>query len=201
MNSRKLSIAAVSLLSLGVAASTAMAQPADGEVAVTTSYDSTYGTTPVVTSEPAPAASTSAAKWGVGTTFPTGGDGQYANFLMNLSADNWLNLGVSVRIDKAGEGADTVFGIGARAGYRMYRAQVGRVRPYIEPFIGVDIGDAGEAGDTLGLLLGAQLGVSFQVMDQFTLGAGVGMAAGFGDSFKSVSISTYTPSLNATFWW
>ena len=155
---------------------------------------------PPASAEPAPA--DGAATWGIGTTFPTGGDGVYANFLKAMGGgENWLDLGVSFRIDKVGDGADTVFGIGARGGYRMYRAQMGRVRPYIEPYAGLDIGTLDDVGPSLTLSLGGVGGVDFTVLPQFTLGAAVGAGATFSNDFDDIHIGTFSSSINATFWW
>lgn len=166
----------------------------------------TLGETPVTTAaaptaEPAPAAE-GEAKWGLGTTFPTGGDGVYANFLKAMSGgENWLDLGVSLRIDKAGDGADTVFGLGVRGGYRMFRAQMGRVRPYVEPFAGIDIGTLDDVGASLSLVAGARGGVDFTVLPQFTLGTSIGLGASFSDDFNNIHIGTFQSSIDATFWW
>ncbi|MEZ4366504.1 MAG: hypothetical protein R2939_09490 [Kofleriaceae bacterium] len=198
---RLASLVAVTLTSLST---TALADDdlfgdgtASAEVSATTSYEAPAADAPAAEAM----AADGEAMWGLGTTWPTGGDGAYLNLLKRLSGENWLHLGASFRIDKIGDGADTIIGLGVRGGYRMYRLQHGRVRPFIEPYAGLDIGSLDAAGDTISMTLGGAFGIDFTVLPQFTLGLGVGLGASFTDGFDALHVGTYTTSINATFWW
>jgi hypothetical protein len=104
-------------------------------------------------------------------------------------------------MDKADPDTDSVLGIGVRGGYRMYRMQAGRVRPDVEPYIGLDIPTLDEVGDTMALTAGGIFGVDFTVLPQFTLGAGIGLGGRFTNGFDTTHIGTFSSSINATFWW
>lgn len=145
-------------------------------------------------------------KMAISTTFPTGGDGGAANLLWGLDANTYLDLSLGISygpgVPVAGAPAgDDIFGIRLGAGYRMYRDASGKIRPYIEPGVGIDIPDLSNAGDTLGLAVGAVAGIDYALMEQFTLGTGLGAELAFLNSFDTIEFGLFTLSINATFWW
>ena len=144
-------------------------------------------------------------KWGISAPWAGAFGAVAANFLYGMNADNWLDLGVEATafkaVDPASGDSETTLGVGVVAGYRMYRERAGRVRPYLEPYVGLGIGDFSEAGDTLAFELGGKLGADFMVFDQLSIGAALGLGARFEDSFDTIGVSTSTSSLNATIWW
>jgi hypothetical protein len=144
---------------------------------------------------------------GIGTTWPTGGDGGHANFLWKLGGENWLDLSIGVDLTKLPDpldpmaDAEVVFGFELGAGYRMYKPMKGRIRPFLEPFLVFGAADVSNFADVMQLTVGAMMGFDYQLMDQFTLGAGIGAAAAFQNKFKEFDIGLFTASINATWWW
>lgn len=147
---------------------------------------------------------------GISTAFPTGGDGGAANVLYGLDAETFLNIrfgfdinkGVVVDpMDPTMTTNETAVGLFAGAGYRMYKPTEGKIRPYLEPGGFIAISDFSEAGDTLALGVDVVMGVDYALMDQFTLGVGIGGGLTFSDSFDTIDIGLFTQSINATFWW
>ena len=161
---------------------------------------------------PAAAASSSDSSDGltmaISTAFPTGGDNT-ANLLYGLAADTWLDLSLGLNF---GPGPDTfdmmgnpvagddIIGLQVGVGYRMYKPNMGKIRPYLEPAVFVAIDDVGEAGDTMDIGGGALLGVDYALMDQFTLGTGIGAGLSYVD-LDSLQFGLFTANINATFWW
>lgn len=146
------------------------------------------------------------ATMGISTAFPTGGDGTAANILYGLGGENWLDLRIGVNFSKSEEDPVTMtggteFGIDLGVGYRMYKPSKGKIRPYLEPAVFFGIDDFSAAGDTMFLALAAIMGVDYALMDQFTLGVGVGAGLSFVDKFKTIDFGLFTTSINATFWW
>lgn len=185
----------------------------DGEATPPADDWSDSSSTPATTSAPeAPAASSSgdAFTMGISTEFPTGGDGGSANILYGLDANTFLDLQLGINFGPGAPGVDAMgnpvagddaFGIELGAGYRMYKDSKGKIRPYLEPAVAVLVGDFSAAGDTLSLAAGAIMGVDYALMDQFTLGTGIGGALTFADSFDTITFGLFTASINATFWW
>jgi hypothetical protein len=143
---------------------------------------------------------------GIATAFPTGGDGGAANILYGLGGENWLDLRLGVNFSKSEEDpvtmtGGTAFGIDLGVGYRMYKPVKGKIRPYLEPAVFFSIDDFSAAGDTMALSLAALMGVDYALMDQFTLGVGVGAFLAFNDKFKTIDFGLFTTSITATFWW
>jgi hypothetical protein len=144
---------------------------------------------------------------GISTAFPTGGDGGAANILYGMGGENWLDLRLGVNFSKGVEdpitmtGGDSVFGVDLGLGYRMYKPVKGKIRPYLEPAVFFGIDDFSAAGDTMFLALAALMGVDYALMDQFTLGVGVGAGLSFTQKFKAIDFGLFTTSINATFWW
>ena len=151
----------------------------------------------------------SAAKWGISTAFPTGGDIANLDFLYGLGGANWLDVTLGFNIDHtpanaAGAPANTLVEANVGLGYRMYKAASGRIHPYMEPAIDLSIGDFGNAGKTVGLGIAGKLGVDFQLFSQFTLGVQLAASLDFisaGDTFNQIHVGTSTSNINATFWW
>ena len=47
----------------------------------------------------------------------------------------------------------------------------------------------------------ASVGRNLEVIDQFSLGVGIGAALSFADEFKTIDFGLFTASIDATFWW
>jgi opacity protein-like surface antigen len=202
---------ALSALVLTASANLAMAQDEDPFDSDFDSEAEPESTTP----EPQATTSTESASaggptMGISTVFPTGGDGAAANLLWGLDTETFLNIRFGFDFEKGavpdpmnpGMTTDeTRVGTFVGVGYRMYKPTEGRIRPYLEPggFIAID--DFSNAGDTMALGFEAVLGVDFALMDQFTLGMGIGGALTFSDSFDTIDLGLFTQSINATFWW
>ncbi len=148
-------------------------------------------------------------KMGISTAFPTGGDAAAANLLWGLGADVYLDIRFGLNFF-TGEQYDpindvyndvTIFGTEIGVGYRMYKPLKGRIRPYLEPMIAINIADFSAFADTLSLGVGAMLGVDLIVIDQFTLGTGIGAQLSFADSFGAIDFHLLTNYINATFMW
>ena len=143
----------------------------------------------------------------ISTAFPTGGDGTRANLLWGLDSETYLDISFGFNINKsAGDPVlmtedATVIGTDIGVGYRMYKPSEGKIRPYIEPIVQIQVGDFSEAGDTLNLGVGAIMGVDYALMDQFTLGVAIGGGITLQDSFDTIGLGLFTRSINATFWW
>lgn len=161
-----------------------------------------------VTKSSAPAGVFAKGTKGIATAFPTGGD-VVANVIYFRDAKTALNLGIGLTVAKGGgsddpmmpASDDTVIGFSLRAGYRMLKPLSGRIRPYLEPQIIAGVDNLSEAADTLSLGAGAQLGVELMLMDQFTLGTGVGAALTTNQTFDSIALGLNTASITATFYW
>ncbi len=128
-----------------------------------------------------------------------------ANLLWALG-DNWLDLGVGLRVAKEAPeppatDAATTIGLELDVGYRMMKPTKGRVMPFLKPFIQFGIADFDAAGDTLILGAGATLGVDVMIVEQFTLGAQIGLGIRTDTAFDTFNLSTGTSALNATIWW
>ena len=197
-------------------ASTALAQDED-PIAGTDGTDEWSDSDPTATSEPetaassdAPSSSGDAPSMGFATAFPTGGDGGAANILYGMDANTFLNIRFGFDFNK-GTVVDpmdptmtsdaTTVGFFAGAGYRMYKDTKGKIRPYLEPGGFISASDFSAFGDTLALGVDAILGVDYALMDQFTLGMGIGGGLTFSNSFKDINLGLFTQSINATFWW
>ncbi|MBL4632738.1 MAG: hypothetical protein JKY56_02635 [Kofleriaceae bacterium] len=169
-----------------------------------------------IPAEPAPAASSEPAassdgggdfpQMAISTAFPTGGDTGRASLLWGLDTDTYLDIAFGFNINKGPDPAmpmdsATTIGTDIGVGYRMYKPSEGKIRPYMEPLVRLAIGDFSEAGDTLTLGVGAIMGVDYALMDQFTLGVGIGAGIVFADSFDTISLGLFTNNINATFWW
>ncbi len=149
---------------------------------------------------------------GIATAFPTGGD-VVANVIYFLDADTALDVGLGLTLATGGGGAadpmdpaaaggdDTVIGFSVRAGYRMLKPLSGRIRPYLEPQVILGVDSISELGDTLSFGAGAQLGVELMLLDQFTLGTGVGAALTTSESFDSIALGLNTANITASFYW
>ena len=204
---KNLASVALSALVLTASANLAMAQSEDP-------FDSDSEPQPTAPAPQAAASSGGAAAgtatMGISTVFPTGGDGAAANVLYGLDAETFLNIRFGFDFEKGavpdpmnpGMNTDeTRVGTFVGVGYRMYKPTKGRIRPYLEPGGFIAIGDFSAAGDTMALGVDAVLGVDFALMDQFTLGMGIGGALTFSDSFDTIDLGLFTQSINATFWW
>lgn len=135
---------------------------------------------------------------------------QAARILYGLDADTWLNLTLGINFGAGpsfddGMGGtitgDDVFGLLLGAGYRMYKPTEGKIRPYLEPGVAVQIADVGSVADVLGISVGATMGVDYALLDQLTIGVGVGATLDTTNAFDEVSFNLFTSDINATFWW
>jgi hypothetical protein len=146
-------------------------------------------------------------KMGIETAFPTGGDGAHANFLWAMGK-NWLDVSLGVDFSKTPDQAGppavegkTAFGVDIGVGYRMVKPMKGKLSPYLEPAVTLGISDFANAGDTIALSVGATMGVTYEVIPQFTLGTGIGGGLLFADKFKTINFGLFTTSITAGFWW
>ena len=185
------------------AGTTTVTDPNGGTTTITTPSDGNSNNVGTVEGD------SSAAKWGISTAFPTGGDATNLDFLYGLGGANWLDVQLGFNIDHtpanaAGGAANTVVEANVGLGYRMYKASSGRIHPYLEPAIDLGIGDFSNAGKTIGLSIQGKAGVDFQLFSQFTLGVQLVGSLNFisaGDTFNQIHLGTSTSNINATFWW
>lgn len=206
---KNLTSAALATLFLTATAGVALAQPEENPL--DSSSQESWNEPAPQQAAPSPAAAPSSSDtltMGISTAFPTGGDGGAANFLYGLDTDTFLNIRIGFDIEKAvvddgmgGTTGQTTVGFFTGAGYRMYKPTKGKIRPYLEPGAFIAINDFDAAGDTLGLGVDVVMGVDYQLMDQFTLGVGIGGGLTFTDSFDTIDIGLFTQNINATFWW
>ncbi len=142
----------------------------------------------------------------------TGGSASFqtAKILYGLDADTWLNLSLGLSFGPGGtidDGmgntiqGDDIFGLALGVGYRMYKPTEGKIRPYLEPGITLEAADVGSIGDVLGLGVGATMGVDYALLDQLTIGTGVGAKLNTTNAFDAVTFNLFTADINATFWW
>lgn len=212
---KKRTCAALAAFALTASTSVAMAQ-GEEDPFDPASEDGTadpYSSEPTPSSEPAgPSTSSSSTgyKMAFSTAFPTGGDAAAANLLWGLDPDTFLNLRLGFDFEK-GEVIDpmdptmttseTRVGFFAGAGYRMYKPTEGKIRPYLEPGAFVGVADFSDFGPSLSIGVGATLGVDYQLLDQFTIGMGIGAGLTFSDEFNTIDLGLITRNINATFWW
>ena len=198
-------VSALSLVSTLLAGSVAWAQEettgeVTGEVGATTSTD-----VAPPSDDTGGAFGFKAGTLGVGVVFQSGGQLPVANALYFLDPNTALNLALGISLSSVEapppEDRTTVFGILLGAGYRMYKPLSGRVRPFLEPGGAFSIANFDEAGETMALNLYAVMGVEFVVVDQFTLGTGVGATLTFANEFKNISFGLITNPIIATIYW
>jgi len=95
----------------------------------------------------------------------------------------------------------TTFGVHLGVGYRMIKANKGKIRPYVEPGIALDTIDVGHVGDNIAIGAFGEMGVEYLISDQLTVGTQFGAAASFTQKFKNIDIATFTGAVDVSFWW
>ncbi len=208
MTTKLSTLALTALITTGFVG-TAFAQEEDPFADDSDSMDMPAEPAPEASSEPAATTDSGGdfPQMAISTAFPTGGDNAHANILWGLDAETYLDITFGFNIAKTAgdpvamtEDATTI-GTDIGVGYRMYKPSEGKIRPYIEPLVQLAIRDFSEAGDTLTLGVGAVMGVDYALLDQFTVGVGIGAGIVFTDSFDTIDLGLFTNSINATFWW
>jgi hypothetical protein len=145
------------------------------------------------------------AQLGIETELNTAGASPVAHVLYNLGG-NYLDAQLLFNIDNLapdpGE-STTILTFGVGVGYRMYKDMDGRIHPYLEPAVSFALSTDDTQGKPKTIGAGAELGVDFQLFDQFTLGAavGAGLSYTFADGLNELQLGLHTTSINATFWW
>jgi hypothetical protein len=110
-----------------------------------------------------------------------------------------LNFHRKQVVDMMGKATTTnLIGIAAGVGYRMYSMKKG-LRSYLEPQLVVSLPDV-SATASLGLNLGASLGLERNVTPWFSVSAALGAALNLTSSFKDIQLAT-TAKLAANLYW
>lgn len=210
---RKLFVASVMML---MSAGTAWAQDSDGD-GIDDEFDPDY--------TPAGGGDTTTTGGGGDTTMASAGGGAggaptmglevsfnsasgipVGHILYGLSESAFIDafLGVDFVNQSMGDMSESAFGLTIGGGYRMYQDAMGRVRPYLEPYLLFSLSTDEAAGEPKSFALGAAFGADVMIVEQFTLGARIGAELGYETTSADTStfaFGLYTTSLNATIWW
>jgi hypothetical protein len=142
---------------------------------------------------------------GLQVSYNAAGDSPVLHYLHGMGTAT-LDLEVLfgfTNISPDGGDSTSVVEIGIGGAYRMYKDMDGRIHPYLAPgaFFALSTDEA--AGEPKIFGVGAEMGVDFMVFDQFSLGAALGAGLQFEitEAANTLSIGTYTTSINATYWW
>lgn len=183
------------VLVCSLAAPFAAADPLNDEGATAPSIEQTARVTP------------DAGAKGLTFSVPSGGGPTFGvAYFMSDSASLRVDVGLALQSQPQMTGDRTnTGGFSIETGYRMYRPMVGKMSVFLQPSVylaktpGVDFGDALSAAFT------ASFGVEYWLSPQWSLSGSTGLAlqakADMTGSFGTISLTTGTSALSASFYW
>ena len=146
-----------------------------------------------------------AGQWGVGIAqFSYAGmDGDSSNVNMSYGLDDAsavsFSLGFQGGLGLAGDGkAGKAIAVGAE--YRMYKANSGKVSPFMAPHIALS-GDTDAFGDTMAVNLGVGLGGEYWHNDNISIDASAGLSISHDAGADATNLLAWTTGVGFNLYW